>query len=329
MAKSSNQKLKLLYIYEMLKAHSNEEHPVSTKALIEMLEQKGITAERKSIYDDIEQLQEFGVDVLQIRSKVNGGYYLGSREFELPELKLLVDAVQSSKFVTEKKSRDLIRKIEALTNKHEAKTLQRQVFVASRVKAENESIYYNVDTIHKAIQENVQISFLYLEWNINKQLVARKNGQRYVVSPWALIWQDENYYLAAFDGEGIKHYRVDKMGQVELGKAKREGLSAFEEIDLAKYASHRLGMYGGKEETVTLRLPNNLIGVILDKFGKDVSARPEGENQVSVRLNVVVSGQFFGWLAGLGKEVVVTSPELVRAQYIKWLYDTLSSQRLV
>ena len=221
MAKSSNQKLKLLYIYDMLRSQSNEEHPVSTKALIEMLEQKGIRAERKSIYDDIEQLAEFGVDVIQIRSKVNGGYYLGSREFEVPELKLLVDAVQSSKFITEKKSRELIRKIEALTNKYEAKDLQRQVYVASRVKAENEGIYYNVDTIHKAIQDNVQISFLYLEWNTNKQLVPRKGGQRYVVSPWALIWQDENYYLAAYESEGIKHFRVDKMGQVELEKSKR------------------------------------------------------------------------------------------------------------
>lgn len=329
MAKSSNQKLKLLYIYDMLKRNSNEEHPVSTKSLIEMLENKGINAERKSIYDDIEQLIEFGADIIQIRSKTNGGYYLASREFELPELKLLVDAVQSSKFITEKKSRELIRKLEELTSKHEATQLQRQVYVASRVKTDNESIYYNVDAIHKAIQDNVQISFTYLEWSTNKELVPRKAGKKYVVSPWSLIWQDENYYLAAYDDEVIKHFRVDKMGQVNLEKTKREGVETFEKTDLAKYASQRLGMYGGLEETVTLRLPNRLIGVVIDRFGKDISIRKEDDDHILVRIKVVVSGQLFGWLAGLGKEVVVTSPELVRAQYIKWLYDTLSSQRLV
>lgn len=328
MAKSSNQKLKLLYIIDMLERESSEEHPVSTKAMIEMLERQGISAERKSIYDDINQLIEFGYDVIQIRSKINGGYYLGSRRFELAELKLLVDAVQSSKFITEKKSRELIRKLEELTSKHEASYLQRQVFVAKRVKTENEGIYYNVDSIHRSIHDNVKISFTYLEWNTNKELVPRKNGQKYVVSPWALIWQDENYYLAAFVDGVMKHFRVDKMGQVTLEKSQREGLETFERMDLAKYASQRLGMYGGLEETVTIRFPNYLLGVALDRFGKDISVRKEDEDFVLVRIKAVISGQFFGWLAGLGKEVVVVSPELVRAQYVKWLYDTLSSQRL-
>lgn len=328
MAKSSNQKLKLLYILDMLERESSEEYPISTKALIEMLEHKGINAERKSIYDDINQLIEFGVDVIQIRSKVNGGYYLGSRKFELAELKLLVDAVQSSKFITEKKSRELIRKLEELTSKHEATYLQRQVFVAQRVKTENEGIYYNVDAIHRSIHDDVQISFTYLEWNTKKELVPRKNGQRYVVSPWSLIWQDENYYLAAFDDGVMKHFRVDKMGQVTLETIKREGLRAFEQMDLAKYTNQRLGMYGGVEETITLKIPNQLIGVMLDRFGKEISVRKEEDTHVIVRIKAVVSGQLFGWLAGLGKDVVLTAPEAVRAQYIKWLYDTLSSQRL-
>lgn len=329
MAKSSNQKLKLLYIYDKLMRDSNEENPVSTNALIEMLNGLGISAERKSIYDDIEQLKEFGADIIQIRSKNKGGYYIASREFELPELKLLVDAVQSSKFITENKSRALIRKLEELTNKYEASQLKRNVYVASRVKTENESIYYNVDAIHKAIQDNVQINFTYLEWNRNKELVPRRSGQKYVVSPWSLIWQDENYYLVAYDDGVIKHFRVDKMGQVNLEKAKRDGMETFEKTDLAKYASQRLGMYGGVEETITLRLPNRLIGVVIDRFGKDISIRKEDDEHVLARINVVVSGPLFGWLAGLGKEVIVTSPEVVRAQYIKWLYDTLSSQRLI
>ncbi|MBQ7358645.1 MAG: WYL domain-containing protein [Lachnospiraceae bacterium] len=328
MAKSSNQKLKLLYIIDMLERESSEEHPISTKAFIDMLDSKGICAERKSIYDDINQLVEFGYDIIQVRSKVNGGYYLASRRFELAELKLLVDAVQSSKFITEKKSRELIRKLEELTSKHEASHLQRQVYVASRVKTENEGIYYNVDAIHRGIHDNVQISFTYLEWSVNKELVPRRQGQKYVVSPWALIWKDEYYYLAAYVDGVVKHFRVDKMGSVTLEKTPREGLKTFEQTDLAKYANQRLGMFGGNEETVTIRFPNHLIGVIIDHFGKDVAIRKIDEEQLQTRIQVVVSGQFFGWLAGLGKDVVVTSPEAVKVQYIKWLYDTLSSQRL-
>lgn len=328
MAKSSNQKLKLLYIIEMLERESSEEHPISTKAFIDMLESKGICAERKSIYDDINQLLEFGYDIIQIRSKVNGGYYLASRKFELPELKLLVDAVQSSKFITEKKSRELIHKLEELTSKHEASHLQRQVFVAERVKTENESIYYNVDAIHRGIHDNVQISFTYLEWNVNKELVPRRQGHKYVVSPWALMWQDENYYLVASDEGIIKHFRVDKMGSVHLEKNTREGHKLFKQTDLAKYANQRLGMFGGNEETVTICFPNHLIGVMVDQFGKEVSVRKMDEEHLQARIHVVVSGPFFGWLAGLGKDVIVTAPEAVKLQYIKWLYDTLSSQRL-
>lgn len=329
MAKSSNQKLKILYIYDMLKRQSNEEHPVSTQALIDMLKLYGIKAERKSIYDDIEQLLAFGADVIQVRSKKNSGYYLGSREFELPELKLLVDAVQSSKFITESKSRELIHKLEEFTNKYDADFLHRQVYVSERAKTENEKIYYNVDAIHQAIHDNVKIRFVYMEWNTSKELVPRKDGKPYAVSPWALIWQNEYYYLVAYDEGNIKHFRVDKMGQVTLENIKRDGLEAFEKTNLGKYSKQRLGMYGGQEEVVTLRLPNHLVGVVIDKFGKDISIRKEDEEHVLARINVVVSGQLFGWLSGLGKDVVVTSPELVKAQYIKWLYDILSSQRLV
>ena len=214
MAKSSGQKLKLLYLIKMLRENTDENHPMSTPDIIKYLENQGIHAERKSIYNDMECLADFGYDVVQVQSRLGGGYYLGSREFELPELKLLVDAVQSSRFITTKKSRELIRKLEQIAGKNDAGKLQRQVYVAGRIKTENESIYYNIDAIHRAIQENRQITFVYLDWNLQKELVPRPGGDK-CVSPWALIWRDENYYLAAYDSEDrvIKHYRVDKMGQ--------------------------------------------------------------------------------------------------------------------
>ena len=195
MAKSSGQKLKLLYLIKMLQENTDEKHPMSTPDIIKYLENQGIHAERKSIYSDMESLTDFGYDVVQVQSRLGGGYYLGSREFELPELKLLVDAVQSSRFITTKKSRDLIRKLEQIAGKNDAGKLQRQVYVAGRIKTENESIYYNIDAIHRAIQENRQITFVYLDWNLQKELVPRPGGDK-CVSPWALIWRDENYYLA-------------------------------------------------------------------------------------------------------------------------------------
>lgn len=326
MAKSEGQKLKLLYIINMLEEHSDENHPLSTAEIIRRLESLGIHSERKSIYDDIAKLCDFGYDIIQIHSRQGGGYYLAEREFELPELKLLVDAVQSSRFITTKKSRELIKKLEAKVSKYDAGKLQRQVYVAGRIKTENESIYYNIDNIHRAIQENLQISFQYLDWNLKKQMVPRVNGQK-TVSPWAMIWREENYYLVAYDSEDriMKHYRVDKMGQVQVLESVREGMEQFSKIDLAAYTNRTFGMYGGEEETVTMQFPNRLIGVVMDRFGKEADIRPMDGEAFRVRARVAVSGQFFGWLAGIGKEAVIVSPEEVREQYKNWLQDIMNS----
>ncbi len=326
MAKSAGQKLKLLYIIKLLAENTDENHPVSTADIIAYLDANGIHSERKSIYDDIEKLCEFGYDIIQVQSRLGGGYYMASREFELPELKLLVDAVQSSRFITTRKSRSLIKKLEQMAGKYDAGKLQRQVYVAGRIKTENESIYYNIDNIHRAIQENRQISFHYLEWNLKKELVVRVGGQKQV-SPWALIWQDENYYLAAFDEtDGImKHYRVDKMGQVKVLKEAREGMELFSKIDPAVYSNRTFGMFGGEEETVTLQFPNRLIGVVLDRFGKEADIRPVTDRVFRVRVKVAVSGQFFGWLAGIGREAVVIGPEQVKEKYRHWLEDIVTT----
>ena len=325
MAKSEGQKLRILYILDYLRLESDEEHPVSTQKLIDMLDAKGIHAERKTIYDDISRLNEYGYEILQVHNRLGGGYYLGTRKFELAELKLLVDAVQSSRFITRKKSKELIKKLEDEVSRYDCSKLKRQVYVAERVKTDNERIYYNIDGIHQGIQTKHKISFIYMDWNAKKQLVPRGNDAK-VVSPWALIWRDDNYYLAAFDGtDGImKHYRVDKMKDVTVLEDRREGLEQFEQVDLAQYSNRTFGMFGGREEIVTLEFPERLIGLLIDRFGKEISIR-KGENDCFLgRVRLKVSGQFFGWLTGIGKEIRIASPESVREEYKTWLEEILT-----
>ena len=325
MPKSAGQKLKLLYLLKLLEEEGCEAYPVSTNRIIEYLSAQGIHAERKSIYDDVERLRDFGYDVVQNSTRLGGGYYLGQRMFELPELKLLVDAVQSSRFITTKKSRELIGKLERMAGKHDAGKLQRQVHVIGRAKTENEGIYYSIDSIHRAIQENRRIAFLYMDWSVKKELIPR-TGEERIISPWALLWQNENYYLIAYDGasRSIKHFRVDKMGKVRVLEDQREGGKEFEKIDLAAYANQTFGMFGGKEEMITMEFPENLIGVVIDRFGKDVSVRQMKDGTFRVRTRLAVSGQFFGWLTGIGKSAKIISPVQVREAYANYLREILS-----
>lgn len=330
MPKSTNQKMKLLYILKILTEKTDESHCLSAQEIIMQLTAYGITAERKSIYDDIECLNYYGYDIVNVKARKGGGYYLASREFELPELKLLVDAVQASRFITQKKSRELISKIEKLAGPYEGKQLQRQVFVAGRVKTENESIYYNVDRIHKAIQDNAPVTFTYLAWNIRKELIPKHQGKKYRISPWALTWQDENYYLIAYDDEEerIKHFRVDKMSNItELQGESRKGVEAFREFDIAEYTNRTFGMFGGEPETVTLQLPEDMIGIILDRFGKDVDIRRLKEDAVSVRVKATVSGQFYGWVTGLGEKVLILGPSHVKNGYINFIENIVNNYK--
>lgn len=328
MAKSENQKLKLFYILQMLMENTDEEHVLSTQEIIDKLAEHEIKAERKSIYNDIACLTDFGFDILSKKSRIGGGYYLASRDFELAELKLLVDAVQASRFMTVKKSRELIKKLEKLASKHQAVQLQRQVFVVGRVKTENEKIYYNVDTIYNAIEENVKISFTYLEWSLSKELKPRREGEKYTVSPWALIWEDENYYLAAYDSAAdvMKHYRVDKMGDVSLLTEKREGKEQYEKINPAEYTKQTFGMFGGETMQLTLQLPDRLIGVVMDRFGKETDIKKLEKDVFTARVKATVSGQFFGWLAGLGDGVKIVAPSEAKQRYVNWLKMRLEEQ---
>lgn len=309
MTKPYGQKLRLLYVMQILMANSDEEHPLSLEEIRCYLGGNGISAERKSIYDDIKALQEFGIDIENRRRKPSG-YYVASRDFELPELKLLVDAVQSSKFITVKKSNELIRKIEALTSVNEAKYLQRQVYVGNRIKTMNENIYYNVDKIHTAISKNRKIRFHYYEWTPKKEMHLRREGEFYCISPWGLSWDDENYYMIGFDSLAgkVKHYRVDKMLDMEVLEEKRDGQQQFEKFDMASYARKIFGMFGGAEQNVKLICENELAGVMVDRFGKEVMMHPVDEKHFSIIARVNVSSQFYGWVLALGDGVVITEP---------------------
>lgn len=313
MPKSANQKLKLLYIARMLMQRSDENHLISTAQIIEELNSAGISAERKSIYDDIESLRFFGLDIIQIKGK-NGGYYIGERDFELPELKLLVDSVQSSKFITQDKTYDLIRKIENLASVYDGQLLQRQVYIQNRVKSMNESVYYAVDAVSDAITQNRQITYKYFEFNLKKERVYRHDGQLYKVSPFALVWDNENYYMLAWDSsaEKMKHFRVDKMYGVTMTDEKREGTEVFEKTDMSSYTKSVFGMFGGKEEKVKLRFTNHLAGAVIDRFGKDSMLIKDGENHFTISADIVVSPQFFAWVFGFGTDAEIISPENVR-----------------
>ena len=320
------QKMKTLCLMQILMQRTDEKHMMTANDLAAALQEYGFKAERKSIYADVEALQQFGLDIVQQKGS-NPGYYVASRTFELPELKLLVDAVQSSKFITARKSEELIRKLESMTSKYEAQQLQRDVFIYNRPKTENETIYYNVDQIHCALHCNAKISFQYAEWTTKKELQLKKNGALYMVSPWALTWDDENYYLIAYDenADCIKHYRVDKMQKIMVLDDCRIGKEKFMDFDLAAFAKKTFGMYGGQDEVVTLVCHNRMIGVMLDRFGQDVPLVPIDEEHFYVKPLVAVSPQFFGWLTGLGNMVRVDGPEHVKAEYKAYLDEILKN----
>lgn len=325
---ASSQKLRTFYILNYLREFTDENHTLSTKQIISKLQDDGFSCDRKTLYSEINTLSEFGYDIEQIPSRSGGGYKLISREFENAELKLLVDAVSSSRFITEKKSKSIISKLETLCSNYDAAGLQRQVYVTNRVKADNESILYQIDTIHRAMQEDLKISFHYYVWNLNKELVD-KDGSERLVSPFALIWEDENYYLLAKDSKDstFKNFRVDKMQQVKLVESNyREGNDEFTKMNIGEYSNEIFGMFGGETESVKLICPNHLVGVFIDRFGRQISLRKVDENHFSIRVKIALSNQFFGWITGLGGEVQIAEPENIKLKYKEYLQKIIELQ---
>ena len=309
--KGDNQKLKMLYLVRIFTEETDEQHKLTMQQIIEKLGAKGVNADRKTLYKDLAELKEFGLDIISEQEGRNHYYYQGSRLFELPELKLLVDAVQSAKFITDRKSGELIKKLGSLASRYEASQLSRQVTISGRVKTMNESIYYNVDKLHEAINKGIQITFKYTDWNLDKQMVPRYEGMTYRTSPWGLVWDDEYYYLIGYNSTfgDIVHYRVDKMLRITVTDKPREGHEAFEKFNLPRYTKSLFGMFGGEETRVTIEAPNNKVGIFIDRFGKDIVIIPVGDDKFQTVVTVTLSTQFFGWIMAIGEGVRIVGPD--------------------
>lgn len=327
MPKNPKQKQKLLYIMKYFLERTDEEYGVTVADIIDYLDGYGIVAERKSIYSDIENLRDFGFDIVKSKVGKISLFSLVSRDFETQELKLLVDAVQSSKFITQKKSRDLIKKIEGLTSQNQAKELHRQVIVANRVKTSNEEIYRNIDSISRAINHRKKISFCYTRWEVSRTgakkivRVRRRGGERYLVTPKSLTWDDENYYLIAYDKDAdtLKHFRVDKMEDILVEEERADSTKAVDKFDLAVYTKQVFGMYGGELVSVKMRFDDALIGVVVDRFSDKVIISPNSDGTFTVTADVMLSPQFFGWLFSFGDQAKLLSPKSARVRFVEYL----------
>lgn len=311
-----HQKLKMLYLMKIFYEETDDSNFLTMQQIIQKLAGYGVMADRKTLYVDFDELRSFGVDIIMEKLGRNSYYHIGRRDFELPELKLLVDAVQAARGITDKKSKELIKKLESMVSRYQAKQLNRQVFTAGRIKTMNESIYYNIDTIHEAISTDCQIRFKYFKWDLQKKMKLRKEGDWFQVSPWVLLWDNEYYYLIAYDAENemIKHYRVDKMLKISLVNEKRAGKEQFCKLDITRYTKSLFGMFGGEETKVTLEARNELVNVIIDRFGKDIFINSVDEEHFRTTVNVSVSNQFFGWIMALGDQVKIISPDEVVEQ---------------
>ena len=310
MPKSDNQKLKILYILDYLERNSHEDHLVKASDLIAMLDrQHNISCDRKTVYSDIAALQDYGVDIVSVPGK-NGGYYIASRNFELPELKLLIDAVQSSRYLTEKKSRELIEKLLNQCNEQDARLMKRNVLVSGRVKSMNETIYYSVDAIQEAIAQNKQITFRYFDWDFGGKRKFREKP--YVASPYGLCQDNENCYLLAFsDRHGITSYRVDRIMDISLLDAPRTSCPELTGAALTAHANRLFQMFAGDAVDVKLRFHKSLINVVIDRFGKETMLIPDGEEHFNFTVKVAVSPMFLSWVIGFGNKAQVLYPQSV------------------
>ena len=316
MARGNNQKLKLLYLARIMQEETDETHGLTISQVIDKLSAYDIDAHRKNLYEDFKTLDDFGIEIIKTHKGNKTYYHADNGVFDIAELKFLVDVVENSKFITEKKSNKLIEKIISLASNYEAKLLKRQVYVTDRVKSMNESILYTVDQIHGAMNLNHPITFHYFEWGTDGKAQLRHNGKLYEVSPWALIYDDGNYYMEAYDDEfhNLKTYRVDKMQDVVISEEKqRKGNDIFKKKDLSMYRRNRFGMFSGKNEVVTLLCEKEMANVIVDRFGRDIHMQMVDDTHFQVNVDVAVSGNFLGWIIGIGG-VRITAPEQVVKQ---------------
>lgn len=317
MPKKANQKRRILEVLRYLSRESDEEHPVTVERILRHLDAAGFPCDRKTVMDDLSTLSEDGYDVIVNRGR-GGGCFLGGRSFETAELKLLIDAVQSSRFIPLDKSRRLIAKLTREASVYEERRLSREVYVSGRVPSENRELLRTVDALHAAISGDRSVSFLYYEWMPDHTRRARRDGKRYFVSPCLLSRDSDYYYLLAFDREtaSLRHFRVDKIGSIREEDAPREGRDEWEKIvaDPGKYEAMLFGMHSGTEATVVLSVKKDLAGIVIDRFGEGCPFLSDGEGADTFRVSarVVVSPVFLSWAVGFGDRIRVLSPDWVR-----------------
>lgn len=321
MADKGYTKLKLLYIKDYLEKYSDEENPIGADELIDMLEKKGIECERKSIYSDIKALKQYGVDVFLVRQPKTG-YCIYNREFELPEIRLLIDAVQSANFITAKKTKELIKKIGTLCSENQGENLKKQVYIEKRMKCTNEEIYYNIDKIGQAIQQNRQISFIYRKRKLDETGAEIETTEKeLLVSPYAMIWSNDHYYLVGNNAkyDNLMHTRIDRMKKVEISEDRARSFSEVSPyknfFDSADYSGKIFNMFSGDTQRLEIRCDNSILEEILDRFPIE-SVRSE-DGKFVLTSSCVISEGLVSWIMQFGSKAEVIRPESLREDVAK------------
>ena len=325
MPKHARQKTRILLLADLLHRRTDENHSITVDEMRTYLAQNGIDAERKSSYDDLSALSDYGLDIEKSRG-MGGGYRLLSSKWQLSEIKTLIDAVQSNRFLTENKSRVLIDKLKTLTSDYNALALSRHVHIHNRAKSDNENVLYSLDALHEAIRNGKMVGFYYLDYQPDGTKIRRHGGRRYTVCPVELTIDDERYYLVAYGdrGDTLRHYRVDKMEQVTVLENCPAPAATHAPEDFARYSLATFGMFGGKSETVRLRAENRMASVLIDRFDREnCTLIPDGKDHFTLAVRVVISPQFFGWLFGLEGKVTILSPESAAKAYEDMLKNAL------
>ena len=300
--------IRIIELLRFLYQQTDEAHAVTVSEMIEYLKSKGIPSVRQTVYTDLEALDTAGIDIVQIKSTQNR-YFIGSRIFEYPELKMLVDAVASSKVISAKKSQALIQKLGQLTSIQQAEQLQRLASLSSRVKPHNEKVYYIIDSIQTAILDQHQISFQYYEYTPEKKKILKHDGYRYILDPYALEWKNDHYYLIGYSHKhkGIAHFRVDRLTSVEPLDSKFQPMPDF---DVAAYTNKMVDMFAAEHaEQVKLLCSNELMRVIIDHYGEDIEISPYDDSHFTVTIEVNPSGTFYGWVFKFMGEIRILSPQ--------------------
>ena len=308
--RSKNQRLKLLYLLDYLLENTDETHTVKVQEIIDHFDNVyRIPVEQKTVCSDLHLLDEYGYET-QYDGRTRG-WRIIDREFDTQELQLLIDSVQASRFITQRKAKILTDKIKAQASRFDRVLLEWRCYVPNRVRSMNDSIFYHLDDLHKAIANDLKISFKYFYFTPEKKKAYHKKGEKYTASPYALLWNDSNYYLLAYEGRKMKHFRVDKMDSIEVLYQRREGKEEFKDMKLSERSLQIFSMYSGKVQKVKIRFSNHLANVVIDRFGRDIVMVPEDDRHFTIRTDIEVSPQFFGWLCGLGKGVRILSPDEV------------------